>query len=136
MVSFTPGDLDFDDAWLESDRAARWRSAAGHGRSNGARSSGSSVIEIEPGHRLPLHTDSAEETIVVLAGAADVLIGEDSDRIPAGGVALVPKDLPHEVRNAGTDVLRFAAVYAEPEVVTTYCERVQPGGSRKRRPVA
>jgi quercetin dioxygenase-like cupin family protein len=132
MLTFSLDDLEFSDAWLEGDDAARWRSAPGHGASGGARASGSSVIEVEPGRRLPEHTDSAEEAIVVLAGVADVRVGEETARVAAGGLALVPQERPHEVVNAGTEVLRFAALYAAPEVVTTDREPVQPDGERER----
>jgi quercetin dioxygenase-like cupin family protein len=136
MLTFALKELDFADAWLEDDEAARWRSAAGHSPSTGAQSSGSSVLEVDPGHKLPEHTDSAEETIVVLAGVAEVQIGDETALLSAGGLALVPKDRPHEVRNAGSETLRFAAVYAEPDVVTTYRAPVQPDGSRERHTVS
>ncbi len=51
-------------------------------------------------------------------------------------MALVPKDVPHEVRSAGDGPLRFLALYAEPDVTTTYEKPVQPGGERERTPVA
>ena len=41
-----------------------------------------------------------------------------------------------DIRNAGDDVLRFAAVYAEPDVVTTYERAVQPDGSAERHTVS
>jgi quercetin dioxygenase-like cupin family protein len=135
-VTFRLDELEFADAWVEGDESARWRSASGHGPACGARSSGSSIIEVEPGRRLPAHTDSAEETIVVLAGSADVQIEGETAHVTTGGLALVPTNLLHEVRNAGSEVLRFAAVYADTDVVTTYRERVQPDGSRERRPVS
>lgn len=136
VLALSLEDLDFADAWLDGDGGARWRSASGHSPSTGATSSGSSLLEVDPGCRLPEHTDSAEETIVVLAGIAEVQVGGETARVPAGGLALVPKCVPHAVRNAADDVLRFAAVYAEPEVVTTYRAPVQPDGSRERHTVS
>jgi quercetin dioxygenase-like cupin family protein len=124
------------DAWQDGDDSARWRSATATTPSRGARASGSSVLEVPPGCRLPWHTDSAEETIVVTAGVATVSVEGEQATVPAGGVALVPANAPHEVRNAGEEPLRFLAVYASPEVVTRYEEEVQPPGSRERRPVA
>src|SRR5436853_2576532 len=93
MPALPPDELDFSDAWIDGDDGARWRSAAAHGPGTGAVASGSSVIEIEPGRRLPEHTDSAEETIVVTAGVAEVHVGDEVARVPAGGLALVPKDV-------------------------------------------
>ena len=55
---------------------------------------------------------------------------------PRSVLAVVPKCVVHEVRNAGHDVLRFAAIYTEPDVVTTYREPVQPDGTRERHTVS
>jgi quercetin dioxygenase-like cupin family protein len=126
---------EFADAWQDGDDDARWRSATATGPSRGARASGSSLLEVPPGCRLPRHTDSAEETIVVLAGRALVQVGAEQGEVPAGALALVPQDVPHEVRNAGDDTLRFLALYASADVVTRYEREVQPDGSRERRPL-
>lgn len=135
MIALAPDVLEFSDSYVEDDDGARWRSASGHSPSTGADASGSSVIEVPDGCRLPRHTDSAEETIVVLAGAADITVGDERGELPAGGIAVVPKDVSHEVRNAGGGPLRFVAVYAEPEVVTRYEQEIQPDGARERHTV-
>jgi quercetin dioxygenase-like cupin family protein len=131
----TPSSGDMSDAWIDGDDTARWRSTSGHGPDDGAVASGSSLLEVDAGRRLPRHTDSAEETIVVVSGAARVTVGDETVEVGAGGLALVPKDVPHEVANAGSETLRFAAVYAGTDVVTTYEREVQPDGSRERSPV-
>ena len=123
------------EAWIEGDESARWMSGSGHGPEDGARSSGSSLLELAPGHRLPRHTDSAEETVVVISGRAALSVEGAQLELSPGGVAVIPADAPHEVRNPGTEPLRFAAVYAADDVVTTYEHEVQPDGSRQRRPV-
>ena len=43
--------------------------------------------------------------------------------------------MPHEVRNAGDEVLRFVAVYAGNDVTTTYEREVQPAGSHEQDPL-
>ena len=127
--------VEFQDAWIEGDATGRWRSGSGHGPGDGASASGSSLLEIEPGHRLPRHTDSAEETIVVVTGAASIARDGERGVLGAGGVAMIPAQAPHEVSNEGDDVLRFVAVYADIGVVTTYEDEVQPDGSRERQTV-
>jgi quercetin dioxygenase-like cupin family protein len=122
---------DLSDAWIDGDETARWRSAAGL---EGA-ASGSSLLEVPAGCRLPRHTDSAEETIVVVAGTASVTVGDETREVAAGGNALVPECVPHEVRNAGDAPLRFVALYASTEVTTTYEAPVQPDGDRERSPL-
>jgi quercetin dioxygenase-like cupin family protein len=131
MIALAPETLEFSDAWIPDEEGARWRSAGGHA---GA-ASGSSVIEVPVGCRLPRHTDSAEETIVVVTGVAEVVVGDETGRVPAGGAAVVPEDVPHEVRNAGEEPLRFVAVYASADVVTRYEREVLPDGSRERQTV-
>jgi quercetin dioxygenase-like cupin family protein len=132
----THSQLELSDAWVEGVDDARWRSASGHGPDSGAAASGSSLLEVPPGCRLPRHTDSAEELVVVIDGEAAVTVGAETATVPAGGLALVPADAPHEVRNAGEGTLRFVAVYAAPEVVTRYEAPVQPEGERERRPLS
>jgi quercetin dioxygenase-like cupin family protein len=129
-------DVELRDAWIDGEDDARWRSASGHGPGSGAAASGSSLLEVPPGCRLPRHTDSAEELIVVLDGEAAVTVDGETEPVSASGVALVPADVPHEVLNAGKGALRFVAVYAAPEVVTRYEAPVQPEGERERRPVS
>ena len=136
MFSLSPAQADFSEAWIDGDERARWRSSAGHGPGVGAAASGSSLIEVGPGCRLPRHTDSAEETIVVTAGMAEVRVDGSREQVPAGGIAVVAAERAHEVHCAGDRTLTFVAVYAASDVVTRFEEEVQPGGSRERRPVA
>jgi quercetin dioxygenase-like cupin family protein len=130
------GRLELADAWIDDDETARWRSASAHGPDSGARASGSSLLEVPPECRLPRHTDSAEEVIVLVDGEAEVIVeGRPPERLSAPGIALVPADAPHEVRNVGGSALRFLALYAGTDVVTRYEAPVQPGGERERKPL-
>jgi quercetin dioxygenase-like cupin family protein len=135
MVIVDAGAVELSDAWQDGGDGARWRSGPGTTPDGGARASGSSVLEVPPGCRLPWHTDSAEETIVVLAGRARVRVGDEEGEVPAGALALVPEGARHEVENAGDGVLRFLALYASADVTTRYERDVQPDGARERRPL-
>src|SRR5512134_1410017 len=97
MLTVDAGALDLQEAWIDGDARARWRSASATTPAVGTQASGSSILEVDPGQRLPRHTDSAEETIVVLAGAAEVTVGDEHRRLVPGGIALVPADVPHEI---------------------------------------
>ena len=135
MFTQSPEAADLSEAWIEADDRARWRSGPGHSADVGAEASGSSILEVDPGCLLPRHTDSAEEVIVIVAGNANVIVGDESATAGQGAVALVPAGVPHEVRNAGDSLLRFWAIYAASDVTTTYSEPVQPGGERERSPL-
>src|SRR5687768_6684349 len=90
-----------EEQWVEGRPELRWRSTLGTTPGDGAQASSTSLLEVEPGCALPRHTDSAEEQVVVVAGAAEVEVGGKTGRVEAGGVALVPKDVPHQVRSVG-----------------------------------
>ena len=126
---------DLKEAWIEGDDGARWRSMSASGSGTGAAASGASILEIDGGFRLPAHKDSAEETIVVLSGHAEVVV-EGRPVELSQGIAVVPENVPHEVRNAGEDTLRFVAVYAAADVTTTYEREVQPDGGTERESTA
>ena len=126
---------DLADQWVEGRPELRWRSTLGTTPEDGARASSTSLLEVDPGCALPRHTDSAEEQVVVVAGEAEVEVDGETGRVEAGGVALVPKDVPHQVRSVGSEPLRFVAVYADVDVVPTYEEEVQPSGERETQTV-
>jgi mannose-6-phosphate isomerase-like protein (cupin superfamily) len=136
MMLVDPNVVELSESWQADDSTARWRSGPGHSPSSGAQSSGSSLLEVDPGCRLPRHTDSAEEVIAVISGRAVVTIADEECGAGAGALVVVPKCVPHEVRNASAELLRFAAIYAEPDVVTTYERDVEPEGSPQRHTVS
>jgi quercetin dioxygenase-like cupin family protein len=85
---------------------------------------------------LPRHTDSAEETIVVIGGTMELQVEGARSELAVGDLAVVPAQVPHEVRNSGDDKLRFFALYADTDVVTRYEAEVQPDGAKSRRPAS
>ena len=112
--------------WVDGEPGLRWRSAPG------AAGAGSctALLEVPRGCGLPRHADSAEEIAVVVSGTAGIEMEDEASEIAAGGVALIPQDVPHRVFNAGDEPLRFVAVYAGTDVVTRYETVVQPSGRR------
>jgi quercetin dioxygenase-like cupin family protein len=126
---------DLAESWIDGRPDLRWRSTVGTSPDGGARASGTSLLEVDAGCALPRHTDSAEEVVVVVAGTAEVEVAGETGRVPAGGVALVPEGVEHQVRNAGDEPLRFVAVYASTDVVTRYEAPVQPDGEAERQTI-
>jgi quercetin dioxygenase-like cupin family protein len=135
MVVVRPEEREMSEAWIESDPHARWKSMFGHGPTDGAEASGSSLLEVAPGFGLGRHTDSAEETVVVVSGSARVELDGEVEVVSAGGLALIPEGVPHQVSCHGEETLRFVAVYASTDVVTRYEDEVKPDGSSERQTV-
>jgi quercetin dioxygenase-like cupin family protein len=68
-------------------------------------------FEIEPGDNLGMHTDSAEELLVILEGELTVTIGEAFSEVRKGSIALVPEMVPHDLRNTGNTTARVLGVF-------------------------
>jgi quercetin dioxygenase-like cupin family protein len=96
----------------------------------GAASTAVVMIELDPSGELPLHTDSAEELLVVLDGVAEARIGDEVGRLERHQAALVPAMAPHGLRNVGSDLLRVLGTFSSSTVVATFDEPFEAGGPR------
>lgn len=63
-------------------------------------------VEIAPGTPATPHTLTREEVFVVLAGQADVRIGDEHAQALPGDAIVVPADTPFELANLSTEPLR------------------------------
>jgi quercetin dioxygenase-like cupin family protein len=124
--------LELRDAWLNSDPSARWRLNLALSGTNGTESCSLIYFELDPGCRLPRHTDSAEEILLILSGSATSKVAERELDVDAGGVVAIPPQAPHELRNRGPGVLRAVGFFATASPVSRFDEPVLPGGTRVR----
>jgi quercetin dioxygenase-like cupin family protein len=85
-------------------------------------------LEVDPGDNIPLHTHSAEETIVVLGGAGTVTAGDRQAEARVGDVIVAPAFVRHGWRNDGEETLKFIGVFGTGAVTTTFDEPVAPFG--------
>ena len=65
----------------------------------GTASTATVLFELDPGAELPVHTDSAEELLIILQGTGEARVGDETGRVEKGQVALVPPMAPHGLRN-------------------------------------
>lgn len=122
--------LDLLPAHHRDDAANVVRAAWPLHRGTGSRSTAAVYFELERGMRLGRHTDSGEEVIVVLAGEVDVVVGEQRRRVAAGGIAVVPAELPHDVIGAGDGTARVTGVFPSSTVVSVFDDEWVPYGTR------
>jgi quercetin dioxygenase-like cupin family protein len=87
-------------------------------------------FELDPGDRLPRHTDSAEELLVVLDGEAEAVVGDERGGVGGGGIVVVPAMVPHELRNVGDRPLRVAGCFSSNTVVSVFDEPFAEIGGR------
>jgi quercetin dioxygenase-like cupin family protein len=99
-------------------------------RDTGAASTAVVLFELDPGMRLPTHTDSAEEVLVVLEGDVEATIGTERGRLAAGGMAVVPSMVEHGLRNVGETPARVAGVFPSNTVVAVFEHDFEGLGTR------
>lgn len=68
----------------------------------------------DPGRGAPTHFHAVEEVLSVLAGEAEVWVGNDRATMGPGQSALIPAGVRHGFRNAGAGTLHMRAILAAP----------------------
>jgi quercetin dioxygenase-like cupin family protein len=94
----------------------------------GTASTATVLFELDPGAELPVHTDSAEELLVIVQGTAEASVGDEVGRLGRHDLALVPPMSPHGLRNVGDGVLRVLGTFSASTVVSTFERPFNPGG--------
>jgi quercetin dioxygenase-like cupin family protein len=94
----------------------------------GTASTATVLFELDPGAELPVHTDSAEELLIIVQGTGEARVGDETGRVEKGQVALVPPMAPHGLRNIGEDMLRVFGTFSSSTVVSTFERPLQAGG--------
>jgi quercetin dioxygenase-like cupin family protein len=130
VISAQIGELELMEAWYEDDPTMQVRVNFPFFLGTGNKNTAVVYFEIEPGHRLGTHTDSAEEILLFLEGTAEVTVGDESGRVSAGEMAVVPAMVPHGMRNVGDETLRVVGFFSSNVVVATFDQPMMPFGQR------
>ncbi len=130
MIGAQIGELELMDVWYEDDPTMQLRVNFPFYVGTGTKNTAVVYFEIEPGHRLGTHTDSAEEIVLFLEGTAEVSVGDEQGRVSAGEMAVVPAMVPHGMRNVGDETLRVVGFFSSNVVVSTFDQPMMPFGQR------
>ena len=88
-------------------------------------------FEVAPGDHLATHTDSAEEILYIVSGTGIAHAGDESGRVSAGDLAVIPAMVPHGIANDGDETLRVVGFFCESKIVSTFDDLVQPIGQHQ-----
>lgn len=130
MIAERIDQLELLEVWYEDDPTMRVKVNFPFFLGSGTKSAAVVYFEVEPGHRLGTHTDSAEEILLILEGTAEVSLGDEQGQVSAGEMALVPAMVPHGLRNVGDDVVRVVGFFSSNVVVSTFDQPMMPFGER------
>lgn len=114
------------ECWSKGDPAARMRCSDALIYARQAASSALVHFTLEPDGSVPLHTDSAEEVVLVLGGAVEVCIDKECRALNAGGLVFISALRPHSIRNVGSDSAQLLGFFAGANVVSTFDEPLMP----------
>ena len=130
MIAERIEQLELVEVWYENDPTMRLKVNFPFFLGTGTKSTAVVYFEIEPGHRLGTHTDSAEEILLILEGEAEVSLEDERGRLSAGEMALVPAMVPHGLRNAGDQTVRVVGFFSSNVVVSTFDQPMMPFDQR------
>lgn len=130
MITVHIDQLELLNVWSEQDPTVHTRVNFPLSKAAGTASTAAVYFEIDPGHRLATHTDSAEETLLILEGTAEVSVGDELGQLSARAIAVVPAMVPHGLRNTGVGVVRVFGFFASNTVVSTFDQPLMPFNQR------
>lgn len=78
---------------------------------HGAKNSAAVYFELNPGEELGTHTDSAEETLLILEGEVEVTLGSECCIVGKSNIALIPEMIPHNLKNAGESKVKVIGFF-------------------------
>jgi quercetin dioxygenase-like cupin family protein len=77
------------------------------------------IVEAKPGQGPPLHTHPYVEVAFTLEGTATITFGDDTHKVNAGSIVVIPAKTPHRFVNSGAGLLRQIDIHASPKFFQT-----------------
>jgi quercetin dioxygenase-like cupin family protein len=130
MVATQLLDRELMDVWSDGDDSRRMRVDFPIFSGTGAAAASVVYFELEPGAHCGVHTDSAEEIVLILDGTAEATLDGERGELSRGGIALIPALVPHDVRNIGEDTLRVVGFFAGSTVISVFDDPLMPMARR------
>lgn len=98
---------------------------------HGTQDSATVYFELDPQEEVGSHTDSAEEILLVLDGSVEATVGDETVKAEKGQLVLVPKMVPHNVKNTGSSTARLFGFFGGANsIVATFEHGWGPEGER------
>ena len=75
---------------------------------------GLATFDVGKGNVEHIHPN-CEEVIYVLAGEVEHTLGDQSTRLSAGDLIVVPRGMPHRLTNIGSSAARACVIFSSPD---------------------
>lgn len=120
--------VEMMDIESPADPTRKLRVAFPISSATGTAASATVYFELQPGTHVGVHTDTAEEFLIVLEGRGEGLVGDETAPVEAGQVVVVPSMVRHDMTNTGDGVLRVLGTFAGSVNIGTFEEPLGEGG--------
>jgi quercetin dioxygenase-like cupin family protein len=130
MVTASTTKLNLIETTQEGDEEHRVHVDFPVSAATGAAETAVVYFEIDPGYKLATHTDSAEEILYIAQGEGEAHVGDETARVSAGDLAVVPAMAPHGIRNVGDTRLKVVGFFREARVNSAFSATLQPLGTK------
>jgi quercetin dioxygenase-like cupin family protein len=87
------------------------------------------ILEVDPGNKIPFHTHTAEETLVVLQGSGEATAGDQRGEVSVGSIIVAPAFTPHGFDNTGSETLRLVGYFPAGVFISHFDAPVAPFGA-------
>jgi quercetin dioxygenase-like cupin family protein len=130
MITARVDEIELQEGWSEEAPDVAFKFGLGVSAADGSASTQVVCVTLEPGKAGGRHAHSAEELLLVLDGEAELTVADERERVAAGGMAVIPAGVPHNPVNAGSEPMRFLAIFPSAAVLHTWDAPVEPIGGR------
>jgi quercetin dioxygenase-like cupin family protein len=131
MITVDLNKLDLLDLTSTEDEKQHCRVTFPLLGAHGTKDTATVYFELNSGDNLGRHTDSAEELLLVLEGNVKAFIGDESKEVSAGSIAVVPKMVPHDLKNTGITTAKVLGIFGGANnIVSTFDKGWQPNGEK------
>lgn len=130
MVAIELKDLPLKETWTHARAEQRARSTFPLLGAGANQHTSTVYFELEPGHELGAHTDSAEEVLFVVEGRVEVVVGEERALLQGPALAVVPTLVKHNLVNRGEERAKVMGFFPSRHLVATFDHEWQPDGTR------
>lgn len=127
MNAVNVNDLDLNDVASAIDPTILTRYAFPVYAATGATGTAVVYFEVEPGKRLASHHDGAEEVLFIVEGEGIATVGDESARVRAGDLAVVPAWVTHGIENVGHETLKVVGFFGAATLAHLFVEPLFPG---------
>ena len=119
-------ELELSEMWSETDEERRVRVNFPITLDTGAASTTVVYFEVPPHKHLGMHTDSAEEVVLVVSGEGEAVVGDERTPVTTGSLALIPSMVPHDIVNTGDEPIRVVGFFSSATVLSTFEDPFAP----------